>query len=101
MAVKLIRLSTGEDLIGEITNEGDDKVTIENPCMVYVRGNNGGNASIGITKWLPYVEAKTIDIDRKWIVVLTDPVQDLVNEFNKVFGSGIITAPASVLSIVK
>lgn len=96
MNVKLIRLQTGEDLIANVTEDADKSViTLENPCMIYVRPN-GASASVGITKWMPYAKAKNIELDKRWIVVLTEPDDDLANEYNKAFGSGIVVAPAGL-----
>ena len=54
MNIKLLRLQTGEDLIGDVITQSDTEVAIENPCMVYVRPNNtGSSASIGLTRWMP------------------------------------------------
>jgi hypothetical protein len=96
MNIKLIRLQTGEDLIADVT-ENTDSITLENPCMVYVRPNQAGTgANIGLTPWLPYAEGKKQTIERRWVVLVTDPVTDLKNEYNSAFGSGIVVAPASV-----
>jgi hypothetical protein len=48
MNVKLMRLSTGEDLIGDLKNNDAAGVTLENPCIVYLSQNpNGGPANLG------------------------------------------------------
>jgi hypothetical protein len=97
MNIKLIRLQNGEDLIADVVKEGA-ALTLENPCMVYIRQNPTNTAaSIGITKWMPYSDAKQFTIDNKWIVVITDPAEDLKGEYNKAFGSGIITPPTGLI----
>ena len=97
MNIKLIRLQTGEDLIGDILTNENNQVVIENPCMVYVRPNSTNTgASVGLTRWLPYAEAKTFTLDTKWVVIMTDPATDLKNEYNKAFGSGIVVPPTSI-----
>jgi hypothetical protein len=97
MNVKLIRLQTGEDLIGDVLTNENNQLVIENPCMVYVRPNSTGTgASIGLTRWMPYAEGKIFTIDSRWVVILTDAEADLKNEYNKAFGSGIVVAPASL-----
>ena len=97
MNIKLVRLSTGEDLMGDVTlNENSDAV-IENPCMVYVRPNqNNSGASVGITRWMPYADNKEFTIAGKFIVTVADPAQDLKTEYNKIFGSCLVVAPAGL-----
>ena len=97
MNIKLIRLQTGEDLMGDVLINENGDVVIENPCMVYVRPNSTGTgASVGLTRWMPYAEDKIFTIDKKWVVIVTEAVQDLKNEYNKVFGSGLVVAPAGL-----
>jgi len=95
MNIKLIRLQTGEDLIADtkITDNGDLK--LENPCMVYVRPS-GNSANVGLTRWMPYAEDKIFTIEKRWVVVMADPAEDMANEYNKAFGSGIVLAPAGL-----
>jgi hypothetical protein len=96
MNIKLIRLQTGEDLIADVVKEGA-ALTVENPCMVYVRPNSTNTgASVGLTRWMPYAETKTFTIDNKWVVIITDPATDLKNEYNKAFGSGIVVPPTTI-----
>jgi hypothetical protein len=97
MNVKLIRLQTGEDLMGDVVIDENDNIVIENPCMVYVRPNSTNTgASIGLTRWLPYAASKTFTIESRWVVVLTDPADDLKAEYNSAFGSGIVVPPTSI-----
>lgn len=97
MNVKLLRLQTGEDIMGDVViNENGDFV-IENPCMVYVRPNSTNTgANVGLTRWMPYAESKTFTLDPKWVVIITEPATDLANEYNKAFGSGLIVPPTQI-----
>jgi len=96
MNIKLIRLQTGEDLIADVVADTAEHLTLENPCMVFVRPSQSGTASIGITRWLPYAEDKQFKLERRWVVLLSDPVSDLKNEYNTAFGSGIVVAPSTL-----
>ncbi len=95
MNIKLLRLQTGEDIIAEVKEEPFNFV-LKNPCVVYIRPGSNNNATIGLTRWIPYAESKEIKVDEKWVVVLTDPAEDLKNEYNKAFGSGIIVPPTQI-----
>jgi hypothetical protein len=97
MNVKLMRLSTGEDLIGDVIEQSGDTVTIENPCIVYLSQNpNGGPANLGMTRWMPYAENKEFTLDSKYIVTFADPVEELAKQYDGVFGTGIITPPKTI-----
>jgi hypothetical protein len=97
MNVKLMRLSTGEDLIGDVIEQSGDTVTIENPCIVYLSQNpNGGPANLGMTRWMPYAENKEFVLDNKYIVTYANPVEELSKQYDQVFGSGLITPPKTI-----
>ena len=111
MNVKLMRLSTGEDLIGDVTGtftsgEGGavkHGITIENPCIVYLSqnpSNPGGPANLGMTRWMPYADNKSFEIDNKYIVTIAEPVEELAKQYDGVFGSGLIV-PSQKLEVVK
>ena len=96
-----MRLSTGEDLIGDVIEQSGGTVTIENPCIVYLSQNpNGGPANLGMTRWMPYASNKEFVLDNKYIVTYANPVEDLYKQYDQVFGSGLIT-PAKTIQLAK
>jgi hypothetical protein len=103
MNVKLIRLSTGEDMIGDLKNNDAAGVLLENPCIVYLSqnpNNPGGPANLGMTRWMPYADNKEFLIDSKFVVTIADPVEELAKQYDGVFGSGLIV-PSQKLEVVK
>lgn len=100
MNIKLIRLSTGEDLIGDLKNLDGAGATVENPCIVYLSQNpNGGPANLGMTRWMPYADNKEFLIDGKFVVTVADPAEELAKQYDGVFGVGLIV-PKQGLTIV-
>jgi len=99
MNVKLLRLTTGEDLIADVTSQ-KDFFTFENPCLVYVQqGQPGKGAQIGMTRWMPYAENKEFTMDSKFVVTMAEPVEELRQQYDSVFGSGLII-PKQGLTLV-
>ena len=103
MNIKLIRLSSGEDIIGDLSYQDPndpDAITIENPCLVYIaQGTPGKGAQIGMTRWMPYADNKVFSIKKAFIVTDCDPVDDLRQQYDSVFGSGLIV-PKKGLTLV-
>ena len=96
-----MRLSTGEDLIGDLKNFDESGALIENPCIVYLSQNpNGGPANLGMTRWMPYAENKEFLLDRQFIVTVADPVEDLAKQYDSVFGTGLIL-PTQKIEVAK
>lgn len=93
MNVKLVRLSTGEDMIGDLKNNDVNGVLIENPCIVYLSqnpNNPSGPANLGMTRWMPYADNKEFLIDSKFIVTIAEPAEELAKQYDQVFGTGLI-----------
>lgn len=97
--IKCIRLVAAEELIGEFVAETEKTVTIRTPASVLiVPGQAGGSQiSIGLMPWLPYSDDDEFEISRANIVAIHNPSVDLINNYNRMFGSGIQIAAAGSL----
>tara|TARA_Y100000004_G_scaffold183782_1_gene232009 strand:- start:231 stop:542 length:312 start_codon:yes stop_codon:yes gene_type:complete len=84
--IKIVRLTTGEELVAKVTDNGDD-ITLKNPTILIPAGKD----QLAFGQWLPYAEISDgITINKKYIVFITDPVAELMNQYNSSFGSGIV-----------
>ena len=87
MNIKVVRLISGEELIGDWNEETN---TITNPViMVPV-----SKAQLGFSPWIPYVEEEEVPLKEQHIVTILTPDNKLQNEYNRVYGSGLIVPPA-------
>ena len=97
MAVKIVRLRSSEDVIGDVGSENSESIRVSNPAMLMPVGDpRGGNVQMGLAPWMPFSDQKEIDFPRDWVLVVVDPVQDLVNNYNQAFGSGIVVPQVKV-----
>ena len=97
MAVKIVRLRSSEDVIGDVVSENSESIRVSNPAMLMPVGDpRGGNVQMGLAPWMPFSDQKEIDFPRDWVLVVVDPVQDLVNNYNQAFGSGIVVPQVKV-----
>lgn len=71
--MKLIRLSTGEEVITRITQEDECTVTIEDGIMLLP----AGEGKIGFVPFMPYSNGEPIAISRSHIMFVTEPNEDL------------------------
>ena len=94
--IKCVRMPAGEELIGEIVAETDTTVTIKTPASVLIvpGQSNGPQFSIGLMPWLPYSDDNEFVLSRDKIVAIHTPNIDLINNYNRMFGSGIQIATA-------
>jgi len=88
--VKLLRLKSGEDIVG-VVEEKDDVVSITNPAQIVPMGDpRGGNVQMGFAPWCPFTTEKSVDVPKDWLVFSTTMNKDLLNGYNQMFGSGIV-----------
>lgn len=96
--VKLIRLLNGEELMAEVVNSSDFKVTIKDAIRVVVMPQKDPKAppSIGFAPWLEFSEDKQIELDKSHVLFVVTPIKEFVNQYNSLFG-GIVTATTKLI----
>ena len=92
--IKVFKLISGEELIGkvEITGLG---YTIEAPATILMQQTKDG-VGLALMPYMPYTEGK-VKLFSQCIATEGTPSTKMVNEYNRLFGSGIEIAPASAL----
>jgi hypothetical protein len=90
--IKLIKLKSGEDLIGNI-----EEMVIENkpvgyflirPCIVNILENvddpkNRNGYRVELFSWIPLSKEEKIPIPIDWVVTITNPVDTLMEMYTK------------------
>jgi len=94
--VKYIKLLNGEELIAEVVTE-DLKTVIKNPIRLVIMPsrNDPKNPQVGLAPWAEFSDDKEIVLDRSHILAIMTPIQEIVNQYNSIFGG--IVAPSSKL----
>ena len=90
-----VQLVNGTDLIGTIEgldDKRDHSISIEDPAQVAMMPSQGGSPnsmSIGLLPWIPFSEESRFIISKDKIVTSYTPSVDLINNYNRLYGSGI------------
>jgi hypothetical protein len=87
--VKLVRLSTGEDVITNIVEETDTYLEFKNPIVAFP----SEMGKIGFAPWSPLLskEKQEIQVSRNFIIYTADPDEGIVEQYNQMFGSKLMT----------
>lgn len=95
--IKIIKLSTGEELIGDVEDKGL-WYSVKNAVIIAIvpSRTNPQQPSIGLAPWLPYAENDPILISKNSVVYEAKPVKEMINNYSSIF-SGIITPPKTLL----
>jgi len=93
VAIKILKLITGEEVLGEIENETEHPYRIKNPVGVSIVRQPSGQPGVGFTPFplhAPQSKNSTIDLPPTSVVYSYEPAQDFIDNYNQIFGSGIV-----------
>jgi len=92
--IKVFKLISGEELIGnaEVTGLG---YTLESPATILMQQTKEG-VGLALMPYMPYADGK-VKLFSQSIATEGTPSDKMINEYNRLFGSGIEIAPASAL----
>ncbi len=101
MNVKMIRLLSGEEIVSEI-EESVQWVTLRSPLVIMPNGEQGGRMSFGFMPWPVFADKdqtkKTgVDVMRHAIVMIYDPVDDILTQYNTAMGKIIVPKKSSLI----
>ena len=87
--VKIIRLTTGEEILCK-AEKTDTGWTAKKAALIVPTGAG----SIGLMGWMPYTKTYKdgIEIKDEHVMFVSAPEEDLYNEYNSAFGSGLVVA---------
>ena len=93
MNILVLKLITGEEVLGEVVNKDPSFVALKNVVGIAVVRGQDGQPSIGFSPFPLHAEQKTgqtIAFSKKNVVYCYVPAEDFINNYNQIFGSGIV-----------
>lgn len=90
MTIQIVKLVTGEELIGDCSTH-EVSVTIRKPCALQLvpSRSNPEQPMMALIPYAVYTEEHSVDVDIDKIIWMEKPVKELYNQYNSAFGSGI------------
>jgi hypothetical protein len=102
MYVIVVKLVTGEDVLGELDSESPKEFVLKNPVGVSIVRGPDGQPNVGFTPFPMHAEQKsgtTMALSKSHIVYDYVPAEDFITNYNQIFGTGIITPPEKKLIV--
>jgi len=95
MTIKLIRMSSGEDVITTVIDEVDDAIHIKNAIVVVPTGNN----QLGFAPWSPVInpDVEFIEVFKRFIVYVSEPSANIIEQYNSIFNKVIVPEKKIIL----
>ena len=98
--VKIIRLQTGEDIIGDVS-ESQQVVTIKKPfTIIPMQAQPGKPVPVVLTPWMPYTVARELTIDTNKVITIATPKPDILKSY-EMNVSEIITSKPGLITETK
>jgi len=94
MNIRLVVLTTGEQLLANVTEQTATSITVTKPAIIIP----AGEGKLGVIPWLPYsnIESTGVTFQNSHIVCQVEPKTDLANHYNSIFGNGIVIPNSSL-----
>jgi hypothetical protein len=96
MDIKIFKLITGEEVLGEVESKDETEIVVINPVGVAVVRGKDGQPNVGFAPFPLHAEQKTdatVCFSKKNIVYSYTPAEDFINNYKQIFGSGIVVPP--------
>lgn len=95
MNVKLIRLTSGEDIVANLISENDDSIIIENAIVAVP----SGRGELGFAPWSPLLSknVKELTISKNFVIYVSETQDQIVEQYNEIFSP--IIAPSKKLAL--
>ena len=90
MNIKIVRIVSGEELIGDWNEKTN---TITSPVVMVPVAKD----QLGFQPWIPYSEDEAMTFKDQHIVVVLTPDTKLQNEYNRVYGSGLVVPDENII----
>ena len=81
--IKIMRLSTGEDVIGEINEDGSLVTAKDAFAIIPMQSSPGKPVQLMMTPWMPYSEVKTITVDKDKVITIYKPKADILKSYQQ------------------
>ena len=88
MTVKIFKTTNGEVIIGEVVATNHDHYELKAPANIGLQQTDSG-VQVGIAEYMPYA-AGNVTLRFHAIASEGEPEQKLANEYNRLYGSGIV-----------
>jgi hypothetical protein len=93
MSVKIIRLTSGEEIIANLTDNGET-ITLKD-ASVLIPSPEG---KLLLARWLPYANTENgVTLEKRHLVFVIDPQKELADHFTTVVVNGLVVPPKKIV----
>ena len=82
--IKLLRLTTGEDIVAEVTYSDDETTTISKPFVLIPMAQNpsgGSETKLYFSPFIPFAENDEFTIKEENIITVNEPKKEITDNY--------------------
>ncbi len=88
MAIEILRLRSGEDIMCDISEETAAEYSVENPAVIMPMGRTeGGAVQIALSPWMPYSTSTTFTIPKDFVVTSAFPSEEIAGTYAEMYST--------------
>jgi len=91
--LRIVKLSTGEEVVGNLVERNGVTYRIEHPCLLGIAMGPNGKANLQMQPMLIFSDQKVVEINRDHIIYEVSVAIEIKNKYNEIYGSGIVVPP--------
>lgn len=97
--LQILRLSTGEEIMGEVTSNSGQAITIKNPVRIVVvpSKTDPNNPSVAFAPFMQWTDDKDLTLNASHVITTASPITEFVNQYNGMFG-GIVVPKTGIIT---
>jgi hypothetical protein len=94
--LRILKLISGEEIVGEILTDTENSVTIQDPCTLGLMQSPTG-PRLNMMPMLLFSEQKKVQLQKSHILYTVTVAQEIQNKYNEIYGSGIVLPKPSAI----
>ena len=104
MDIITLKLITGEDVLGELDSQSETEFVIANPVGISIIRGQNGQPNVGFSPFPLHAEHsekpknETFVFAKRNVVYSYVPAQDFIDNYNQIFGSGLIVPQKQLIT---
>jgi hypothetical protein len=99
--ILIFKLTTNEEVLGQVEASSETEFVILNPVGIAIVRGQDGRPNVGFSPFPLHSEQKPdtiITIAKKHVVYSYVPAQDFIDNYNQIFGSGIVLPNKQIIT---
>jgi hypothetical protein len=101
MKIKVMKLVTGEDVIADVENSGDNRFKLKNAVQLRMVPPQiaGSQPSMGFIPFPPFAtkQSDSVLIEPLHVAYMYDPIEEILSNYQQTF-SGIVTPSKQIIT---